>query len=215
MAENLSSNKFSNGDIIPEAKTSEDWYRSELTKTPAWCYFNYDSSYCSIYGKLYNWYAVNDPRGLAPENWHIPTKAEWSVLKINLGQENSFENGKKLKSKNGWENFSEDLICKNCINWNTEYRTKVPCHTCKDTRVIEKIKKSGNGNNITGFTALPGGCNVEGKFLKNGFYGYWWSTTESFLTSSAYYFYLEYKTNIIGNNQSLYKALGMSVRCIY
>ena len=54
--------------------------------TGAYCYFNNDSAtYAAIYGKLYNWYAVNDPRGLAPEGWHIPSDFEWTTLINTLG----------------------------------------------------------------------------------------------------------------------------------
>jgi uncharacterized protein (TIGR02145 family) len=53
--------------------------------TGAWCYYNNDSTQGTKYDKLYNWYAVNDPRGLAPEGWHIPTDAEWTTLETSLG----------------------------------------------------------------------------------------------------------------------------------
>jgi uncharacterized protein (TIGR02145 family) len=54
--------------------------------TGAYCYYNNDSAtYAATYGKLYNWYAVNDPRGLAPEGWHIPTYLEWTTLTTCLG----------------------------------------------------------------------------------------------------------------------------------
>ena len=59
-----------------------DW--SNLT-TGAWCYFDNDASNGTKYGKLYNWYAVNDPRGLAPNGYHIPTEAEWAKLTYYLG----------------------------------------------------------------------------------------------------------------------------------
>jgi hypothetical protein len=69
MAENLNVDKFNNGDLIPEAKTKEEWKAASKNGQPAWCYHNNISSNGSKYGKLYNWYAVTDPRGLAPEGW--------------------------------------------------------------------------------------------------------------------------------------------------
>lgn len=75
MAENLNVDKFRNGDLILQAKTEEEWKKAGENKHPAWCYFDNDTANDAKYGKLYNWYAVNDPRGLAPAGWHIPTDA--------------------------------------------------------------------------------------------------------------------------------------------
>jgi uncharacterized protein (TIGR02145 family) len=74
---NLDVSHYRNGDEIPQVKNPTDW--ANLT-TGAWCYYNNDPANGAIYGKLYNWYAVNDPRGLAPLGWHIPTDAEWTKL---------------------------------------------------------------------------------------------------------------------------------------
>ncbi|MBM3454938.1 MAG: hypothetical protein FJX80_07300 [Bacteroidetes bacterium] len=87
MTQNLNVDKFRNGDPIPEAKTKEEWARAGENKQPAWCYYENDPANGAKYGKLYNWYAVNDPRGLAPEGWHIPSDGEWSELSPYLGGE--------------------------------------------------------------------------------------------------------------------------------
>lgn len=97
MNENLSVNTFRNGDTIPLARTKEQWYHCRHS---ACCYYNDDPANESKYGKLYNWYAVNDPRGLAPEGWHIPSDGEWADLTEFLGGENKA--GVKMKSKRGW-----------------------------------------------------------------------------------------------------------------
>jgi uncharacterized protein (TIGR02145 family) len=100
MATNLNVERFRNGDIIPQAKTNQEWNEAGSKKQPAWCYFNNDPKNGEAYGKLYNWYAVNDPRGLAPKGWHIPSDAEWNTLVEFLGgKENAAE---KLKSNSGW-----------------------------------------------------------------------------------------------------------------
>jgi hypothetical protein len=70
---NLDVSTYRNGDIIPEVKDLAKWAN---LKTGAWCYYNNDPKNGAIYGKLYNWYAVNDPRGLAPEGFHIPSISE-------------------------------------------------------------------------------------------------------------------------------------------
>lgn len=85
MTKNLDVDKYRNGDLIPKVTDPTAW--AALT-TGAYCYYNNDSTtYAATYGKLYNWYAVNDPRGLAPEGWHIPTDFEWTTLENCLGGE--------------------------------------------------------------------------------------------------------------------------------
>jgi uncharacterized protein (TIGR02145 family) len=79
---NLDVTTFRNGDPIPEVTDPSAWIG--LT-TPAWCYYNNDSVNGPTYGKLYNWYAVNDPRGLAPVGYHIPSDTEWTTLTTFLG----------------------------------------------------------------------------------------------------------------------------------
>jgi uncharacterized protein (TIGR02145 family) len=91
---------FRNGDPIPEARTVEDWKAAGENKQPAWCYYNNDPDIGKIYGKLYNWYAVNDPRGLAPEGWHVSMDSEWLVL-VEICDLVWIE--KHLKSKSGWK----------------------------------------------------------------------------------------------------------------
>ena len=77
MDKNLDVTTYRNGDLIPYVTDPTAW--AALT-TGAWSYYNNDPSTNATYGKLYNWYAVNDPRGLAPVGWHIPTDAEWTTL---------------------------------------------------------------------------------------------------------------------------------------
>ena len=82
MRENLDVVTYRNGDVIPQETDPTAW--AALT-SGAWCYYNNDVANGAIYGKLYNWYAVNDPRGLAPTGWHVPTDAEWTTLETTLG----------------------------------------------------------------------------------------------------------------------------------
>ena len=83
MTKNLDVATYRDGTPIPKVTDPTAW--GALT-TGAYCYYNNDSAtYAATYGKLYNWYAVNDPRGLAPEGWHIPTDFEWTTLENCLG----------------------------------------------------------------------------------------------------------------------------------
>ena len=99
MTKNLEVSTFRNGDPIPEAKTAEEWKKAGINKQPAWCYYKNDPANGAKYGKLYNWHAVNDPRGLAPKGWHVPSDADWQQLTDYLG---GWEAGGKMKSTTGW-----------------------------------------------------------------------------------------------------------------
>src|SRR5688500_248117 len=83
MTSNLDVSTFRNGDSIPEVTSAEAWVKAAKEGKPAWCYYQNDPG--KSYGRLYNWYAVNDSRGLAPVGWHIPTNEEWILLEETVG----------------------------------------------------------------------------------------------------------------------------------
>ena len=213
MTKNLDVSTFRNGDPIPQVKTEEEWIKAGENKQPAWCYHENDPANGAKYGKLYNWYAVSDPRGLAPVGYHIPSDAEWTKLEDYLGS----NPGTKMKSKSGWNSYTTEgsKTCPNCVNWNDEYRRKVPCHTCKDTRRVDapEVTNSGNGSNTSGFSGLPGGGRSrDGSFLLIGETGFWWSSADDD-PDDAWYRYLNYFTRYVF--RSLYsKEYGFSVRCL-
>jgi uncharacterized protein (TIGR02145 family) len=84
MAENLNVDHYRNGDPIPEVQYPGRWGN---LKSGAWCYYKNKLENGKKYGKLYNWFAVNDPRGLAPEGWHVPTEGELQTLAIKVNQD--------------------------------------------------------------------------------------------------------------------------------
>jgi uncharacterized protein (TIGR02145 family) len=233
MAENLNTSKFRNGDPIPEAKTDEEWKKAKDNEQPAWCYYNNDSELGERCGKLYNWHAVIDPRGLAPNGWHISTKYDWTILCDYLGGE-SFA-GYKLKSK---ENIQEQIYyldrggyyetkfitCENCRVASKEY--KKICPECKGMggktiktgkyipkskdRMERKVNFGWDGSNETGFSALSGGA----RYLK-GFYdehqAFFWTTTKDGSYSvwwiSLWGQSVSIKSNYMGES-------GLSIRCV-
>jgi uncharacterized protein (TIGR02145 family) len=99
MSENLNIDHFRNGDSIPEARTAAEWRWAAKQKKPAWCYYDNNPTNAKTFGKFYNWYAVNDQRGLSPSGYHIPSVSEWMMLKNTLGS----EAGTKMKSASGWK----------------------------------------------------------------------------------------------------------------
>jgi uncharacterized protein (TIGR02145 family) len=145
---NLDVDRFRNGDLVPHIESDKEWEEAGENGQPAWCYYDNDPEYGKDYGKLYNWYAVNDPRGLAPEGWHIPTDEEWTILEEFLGKDIA---GHKLKSVEGWEewydksDFNESHVYYDVINiW--EYPGN---------------ERSGNGDNSSGFNCLQTGYRDE------------------------------------------------------
>jgi len=92
LAENLRTTHYRNGDPIPDVTTGATWFN--LT-TGAYCNYENIPDHATTYGRLYNWFAVNDSRGLAPAGWHVPSHAEWITLENYLGGTNVA--GGKLK----------------------------------------------------------------------------------------------------------------------
>jgi uncharacterized protein (TIGR02145 family) len=137
-SKNLDVSTFRNGEAIPEAKNAEEWQIAGDNETPAFCYYDFDSNNGKVYGKLYNWYAVNDPRGLAPKGYHIPSDAECAMLISFLGDKKIAND--KMKSKKGWKKDSEN----NSGNGsNTSGFNALPSGYCYENGSFILIKESG------------------------------------------------------------------------
>jgi len=93
LKQNLKTTKYRNGDAIPTGLSDAAW-----STTTIGAYSIYDNLVAndSIYGKLYNWYAVSDPRGLCPTGWHVPDNSEWTTLRNYLG--GAYVAGEAMKS---------------------------------------------------------------------------------------------------------------------
>lgn len=110
MTKNLEVNKFANGDDIPQAKNPDEWITAGQNKKPVWCYYEFSDALGARYGKIYNWYAVKDPRGLAPKGWGIPTIKDWESTFAALNDNGQSIAGgypgvgRKLKSIDFWKN---------------------------------------------------------------------------------------------------------------
>jgi len=196
MSENLDVATFRNGDSIPQARSRAEWWQAGQEGKPVWCYYNNDPVMGKSYGKLYNWYAINDSRGLAPSGWHVPNDKEWGVLVDYLGGDSIA--GEKMK---------------NITGWNDTYGPKGPYD--KEARLT-----TGNGTNESGFTALPGGVRNYSIFTSIGVWCYFWSSSEYGYDNGfkddrfAYYRYMDnrYPTYIFREN--IRKWEGYSCRCV-
>ncbi len=186
MVKNLSVDRYRNGDPIPQVTNAVAW--GSLT-TGAWCWYNNDSAtYAEKYGRLYNWYAVNDPRGLAPVGYRVASNADWSKLTKFLSP-------------------TADTTCTNC------FPSSTAGGALKDAGIINWASPNTGGTNVTGFTALPGGDrNSAGVFNYVRNYGSFWTST-SFQPSTALFRYLFSGSASIANNFDD-KRVGYSVRCI-
>ena len=182
MQKNLNVCKYRNGDDIPQVQDPTAW--AALT-TGAWCYYNNDTANGTVYGKLYNWYAVTDPRGLAPTGWHVPTDAEWSTL-INCLD----------PTANGGANTPN-----------------VAGGAMKENGTTHWYNPNTGATNSSGFTGLPGGYrNGDGPFYYVNTFGCWWSSSETD-TTSAWNRYLNNDTSHAAS-WFYVKTGGFSVRCI-
>ncbi len=105
MAENLRVTHYNNGDPIPNETDSETWL---ATNAGAYCWYdNNQSAYEKYYGALYNWFAVDDYRGLCPDGWHVPTNAEWTTLTTYLGGP-TIAGGKMKSESDLWNSPNTD-----------------------------------------------------------------------------------------------------------
>lgn len=100
MAENLNLATYRNGDLILHAGDATKWKDYGTARKGCWCYYKHKESNGRSYGKLYNWYAVNDSRLLAPAGFRVPSDHDLKLLVDNLG---GCDDGRmKLSDRNGF-----------------------------------------------------------------------------------------------------------------
>jgi uncharacterized protein (TIGR02145 family) len=178
MVDNLDVSRFRSGDNIPHATSNDEWVRAGKERKPAWCYYKNDSLNGPKYGKLYNYYAITDPRGLAPKGWHVPSSVDFHTLITFLG--GIYTAGLQLKNTSLWS-------------------------------------LNGNGNNKSGFMALPSGIRLpSGKFVDLNNRAYMWTTSVEIIVGTGTQIYALSLIN--SSSEAIYasldKSAGISVRCI-
>jgi uncharacterized protein (TIGR02145 family) len=189
MTKNLDVVTFRNGDLIPEAKTGEEWAKASENQQPAWCYYDNDPANGAKYGKLYNWHAVSDPRGLAPTGWHVPSDAEWITFIYYL-----------------------DPNAYGILFDGEERGTNTAGGKMKSSGTQYWISPNQDATNESGFSGLPGGYLNNGAFNYIGIYGGWWSSTEGG-ADYAYAYQLLYSGGDVSRG-GYFKQVGFSVRCL-
>ena len=121
MAENLRTSKYADGTLIPNITEKYSWRGLD---SAAWCHYDNDSQYDSIYGKIYNWYSVETDK-LCPTGWHVPSYDEWTVLTDYLSANgHKMKEGAALKSKSQWDgtdNYGWKALPGGSRSWNGNY----------------------------------------------------------------------------------------------
>lgn len=185
MQENLKTSKYRDGSSIPTGLNNTTW---QNTTFGAYAIYNNDQANDITYGKLYNWYAVNDNRGLCPNGWHIPSDDEWKALEMFLGMSQS----------------DADLIGN---NRGTDEGGKL-----KSTSNLWLSPNTGATNN-SGFTGLPGGLRInDGNYGNVSSQGAFWSTTEN--GNNVFGRALLWTYSQAARSSNLYRTFGYSCRCL-
>lgn len=184
MTKNLDVTTYRNGDAIPQVTNPAEW---QNTQVGAWCYYNNDPAKGTVYGKLYNWHAISDPRGLAPEGWHIPSDSEWEALMTCLG--GSSVAGGKMKSTglSLWASPNTDA-----------------------TNISGFSGLPGGARNSSGdfFTqTTTSNQNLTGAG------GYWWSSTLANTGWQTFCWHLNFESGSV-SRYYYDKQCGFSVRCV-
>lgn len=188
MAENLKTTKLNDGTDINNTTDPAAWVAHNTALTAGFCWYNNNSANKDVYGALYNWFTVNTGR-LCPSGWHVPTYAEYSALELYIGVPADSINSW------GWRGKNNGTSLKNTTGWT-----------------------AGNGNNSTGFSAIPAGYRAwaNGEFRGTGILTYFWTGSDNSMNhepNTAWYRRLDGADTRI-YNATTERGSGKSVRCM-
>ena len=186
MAENLKVEHYQNGDAIPNFTDSITLAGSNIG---SWQSPNNDPTLENPYGKLYNWYVVNDIRNVCPTGWHVPNEMDWDILTYNLDTNAVWNSNNQMQS---------GVAGSAMKSTGSEYWTGNYPNT--------------DATNSSGFSALPAGGGSDGASFSKGVAAYFWTSgiVQSGYADSRYLFV---------NSPCLHKQLrnfsyGLSIRCV-
>jgi len=197
IVENLKVTHYRNGDAITHITSDTAWANAS---SGAYCYFNNDPTNIEDYGNLYNWFAVNDSRGLAPQGWHVATDDDWKQMEMYLGmtqaQADSMDYRGTTEGAMLKEGGTEHWFMEECGD---------PLCVCPD---------NSSGCNCSGFTARGGGFRhfMGGTYVDLTFWGQFWTSTE-YDSTSAMHREIDCNVTTIMRYNAPFR-LGFSVRCV-
>jgi uncharacterized protein (TIGR02145 family) len=189
MAENLKTSKYNDGSVIPIITDASVW--SNRT-TAAVSDYNNTPSNSAIYGKLYNWYAVNTSK-ICPSGWHVPSQVEWNSMESYLiangfnYDATTVDNkiGKALTSTSGWS----------------------------VSTFVGTVGYNQTSNNSSGLNLIPGpSCSYDGTFGPIDYRADYWSSTTVGI-DRAWGWSIHYQTSA-GTWSDYYKNVGLPIRCL-
>lgn len=191
MAENLRTTSYANGDPIASPNDPIEWADHDNAAFGAWCHFDNDPVFGELFGNLYNWYAVTDPRNVCPSGWHVPTDQEWKDMEIALGMD-PMEADFFAVMRGVEQNVGGQL--KAMTDWDAP---------------------NSGATNSSGFTAYPGSYRDNGGTFNGpliGKEGYYWSSSEVSPVSA-------WQRVLFSSDQGVWridedKGNGVSVRCV-
>lgn len=200
MKENLRVTHYSDGVAIPLVTSTTDW-DALFSTDPAYCYYDNSATNGLIYGALYTYPAVmrgapsshslpSNVQGICPTGWHVPSDEEWKLLEGDVDSNHEYPDA--AWDIFGWRGDDAGKNLKSTSGWNF----------------------SGNGLDLFGFNARPGGYRTyEGIFLEVGSISHWWVSTSSQSNSSGFF------RRLSSNSPNIYRDLynksdGQSVRCV-
>ncbi len=187
MAENLRVTRYRNGDSIRHVADDNLW--KDLTEG---AYAEYDHAGLNIipYGRLYNWYAVNDSRGVAPEGWRVATDEDWKELEAYIG-------------------IPKDQL--NVYQWRgTDEGDKL-----KEAGTLHWVAPNAGATNEFGFSARPNGYRDYGGFRGLAYQAYFWTSTEYVGGTSTYGWARSLFYSYATISRVYYqKTLGIGIRCV-
>lgn len=187
MADNLRTTSFSDGTIISNYPVEADW---RTTSTAAWVYYGNQSSNDDDYGKIYNWFAVTDSRGICPAGWNVPGDDDWKSMEQAIGMANDDADG------TGWRGNKENVGGK-----------------LKTTGTEFWETPNEGASNESGFSGMPSGLRYpDGRFVSLGRSAFYWTSTWHSI-SEAYGRAIVFSRGEV--SRGIYrKDFGFSVRCI-
>lgn len=199
MAENLRTTKYADGSPIPGGLPDEEWMENSQG---AYAVYEYDDvDIAEAYGKLYNWYAVDNMNGLCPQGWRVPGDDDWHQLTAYL------EDVLGIENENTEDGAGNALKVARQVNhpWGGEYDTDE--HPRWDSNNVHF------GTDEVGFAGLPGGRRyAHGSYGTLANHAHWWAAEES----SAGHAWTRglFRTQGNLNRVDQHKPLGLSVRCV-
>ena len=187
MMENMEVTHYRNGDPIPHVTDSATW---NGLSSGAYCEYDNNPSHVPTYGRLYNWYAVDDSRNIAPDGWHVPTDEEWKQLEMYLGMSQAQADSTGLRG--------------------TDEGGKL-----KDTGTTHWHSPNDCATNESGFTALAGGYRSNShEFIGMGDVTHFWSSS-TWEDSSGFAWHRHlYSLSCLVRRSPFYEQGGISVRCV-